>query len=258
LLAIIDVADYEWLRKYTWRATGTSAGHYAYCTIRGRQVLMHRLIMNPPPGMVVDHINGNKQDNRRSNLRVCTQAENLRNSRKHHGTSRFKGVSWYSKLRKWEAKICRNGETTHLGWFKDEVEAAKAYDRAAVRLFGQFTRLNFPKATNIVWLSGRIDAHNSHAQGRIASVVRRHMPTRSTNMAPGARQSEHGRGIRPQMQGTSPPGPDVSTTLRSAQRDKNRGLDDAGTTWRLKRRRAFAMSRGPPGRLMNHALEALG
>ena len=104
---------------------------------------MHRLIMNPPKGMVVDHINGNGLDNRRCNLRICTQAENSRNSRKHaDGRSRFIGV--HPHRDKWDAVVTRQGKTHYAGSFDDEVEAAKARDRLALELHGQFARLNFP------------------------------------------------------------------------------------------------------------------
>ena len=165
LFAIVDAADFETLSRYNWRATGGDSS-YACCEIGGKKVYMHRLIMNPPAGMVVDHINGNRWDNRRGNLRVCTQAENLRNSRKSRGTSRFKGVFWDARRRKWRVTIRCGGKTVHLGRYDDEVEAAKAYDRAAVRLFGQYARLNFPEPKNIVWLSGRIYAHG-HVRGHI-------------------------------------------------------------------------------------------
>jgi len=107
---------------------------------------MHRAIMNPPDGTVVDHINRNSLNNRRCNLRICTQKENLRNGRpSRRSTSRFKGVYFDKQTRKWIAKIGYNGKTIHLGSFEDEVEAAKAYDRKAYELFGDFAYLNFPE-----------------------------------------------------------------------------------------------------------------
>jgi hypothetical protein len=89
--AMVDAADFAWLNKHKWHAMHGSS--YARSTIDGKSVFMHRLIMNAPAGLVVDHWNGNIWDNRRSNLRICTQAENLRNKRKLAGASRFKGVS---------------------------------------------------------------------------------------------------------------------------------------------------------------------
>jgi hypothetical protein len=163
--AIVDAADFEWLSRYTWRGSGGGMG-YASSRIKNKRVFMHRLIMNPPPGKVVDHVNGNQWDNRRANLRVCTQAENTRNRRKSRGTSRFKGVSWNARRRKWVAAIRLNRKAIYLGLFDDEIEAARAYDLKARELFGPYAYLNFPSATQIVLLSGRIDVH-SHIQGTI-------------------------------------------------------------------------------------------
>jgi hypothetical protein len=97
--------------------------------------------------MEVDHVNGDGLDNRRSNLRVCTHAENARNqsSRTRMSTSRFRGVVWAKDRRKWRAMIGDNGRTVHLGNFTDEIEAAQAYDRAAREMYGAFARLNFPE-----------------------------------------------------------------------------------------------------------------
>ncbi len=165
MFALVDAADYEWLSRYGWRSSGGTEG-YARTTIAGKNVFMHRLIMNPPPGRVVDHVNANRWDNRRDNLRVCTQAENLRNRRSFRGNSRFKGVHWNERVGKWVASICLNRKLIHLGYFDDEVEAAHAYDRKARELFGPFAYLNFPEATRIVLLSGRIEVH-SHICARI-------------------------------------------------------------------------------------------
>jgi hypothetical protein len=147
-VAIVDAADFAWLNRYKWRAFGKSGGFYAVCRIGQKMVFMHRLIKNPPPGKVVDHANGNRQDNRRCNLRNCTAGENARNNRKGRGASRFKGVSYNRRLGKWGARICREGRTRHLGWFDNEIDAAEAYDRAARKYFGEFARLNFPEVVS--------------------------------------------------------------------------------------------------------------
>ncbi len=145
--AIVDAADYERLSKYKWLANGDEhRGFYAARRVGSRLVLMHRVIMNPPEGMVVDHIDGNGLNNRRNNLRLCTQKQNSRNSApSRRSSSRFKGVYFNKRTRKWIATIGYNGKTIHLGSFEDEVEAAKAYDRKARELFGQFAYLNFPE-----------------------------------------------------------------------------------------------------------------
>lgn len=143
LHAIVDADDYEWLSQYKWYAgSPKSAGKmYARRYSPDGVVLMHRQIMNPPKGMVVDHINGNGLDNRRCNLRICTQAENTRNRRKPScGQSRFIGVSPCGH--KWQATV----KGHYLGLFGDEVDAAKARDRKALELYGPHAWLNFPTA----------------------------------------------------------------------------------------------------------------
>ncbi len=142
LYAYVDACDYDQISRYTWRLVG---GGYAGRSEKGKTILMHRQIMKPPKGMVVDHARGNKLDNSRDNLRVCTRSENARNKVKHRrASSRFKGVYYDRRKGKWFAAICFEGRLRYLGWFDDEVEAARAYDRGAVELFGEFARLNFP------------------------------------------------------------------------------------------------------------------
>jgi hypothetical protein len=119
--AYADAADYEWLSRYTWH----SSNGYAARNEEGRKIYMHREIMQPPRGMIVDHIDANKTDNCRFNLRVCTPAENHVNQRKRRGSrSRFKGVVYDKRRRKWCAECRCAGMEYYLGLFDDEVEAA--------------------------------------------------------------------------------------------------------------------------------------
>lgn len=105
-----------------------------------------RLILNAPTGAHVDHINGDPFDNRRCNLRLCTAGENNRNQRAQRGsTSRFKGVSARLDGR-WMAQICASGNSQYIGIFRDEDEAARAYDTRARELHGEFAAVNFPLA----------------------------------------------------------------------------------------------------------------
>jgi len=142
--AIVDAEDYERVAKHKWCVSG-SGNHLYACRNDGHTViLLHRVLMNAPAGMVVDHIDGNRMNNRRNNLRVCTHRQNLHNSLPHGRTSRFKGVWWDKRRRLWDTRVRCNGVTTHIGLFRDEVEAARAYDRKAYELFGEYAYLNFP------------------------------------------------------------------------------------------------------------------
>jgi hypothetical protein len=106
---------------------------------------MHREIAGAPKGMVVDHIDGNELNNRRSNLRVCTVSQNHQNRRRTWGRSRYKGVCFLKKRNKWKAEIMVNRKHIHIGCFDEEEEAAKAYDKKAAELFGEFAYFNLPR-----------------------------------------------------------------------------------------------------------------
>jgi hypothetical protein len=142
LYACVDAADYERLSRWTWY----TVNGYAARTEKKKLLYMHREIMQAPPGMIVDHINHNKLDNTRPNLRPCTGAENQRNQRKKRGSfSRYKGVGFSKDRGKWYGQIKMLGTDIWLGYFSSEIEAARAYDRKAVELFGEFANLNFPE-----------------------------------------------------------------------------------------------------------------
>ncbi len=140
--ALVDEADYEALSRHNWRYYNGYAARQ-----QGRKTIyMHRQIMDPPDGMMVDHVNRNKLDNRRTNLRVCTRRENILNQAgKRTSRSRFKGVEYRKGRDKCFARIRFRGKRLWLGTFEDEVDAARAYDRAAVECFGEFAHLNFPE-----------------------------------------------------------------------------------------------------------------
>ena len=148
--AIVDAEDYPALAKYKWHAQLSKNGTvcYAVRNVGRKTIMMHREIMKPPAGFVVDHINHNGADNRRCNLRVCTQAENVRNCRGRGTGSRYKGVRPRREQNKWQARIAINGRGESIGCFDSEIEAALAYDLRAIVLFGQFAYLNFPDITN--------------------------------------------------------------------------------------------------------------
>ncbi len=142
-IALVDDVDYDLIAAFEWHLH--SAGYAARKIGRGRAqttVLMHRFIMGPLLSQQVDHKNLNGLDNRRANLRICTHAQNMAN-RDKLSRRRYKGVTWRRDFARVHARIAGR----HLGSFDTEVEAARAYDIAAVLLWGEFARLNFPKKT---------------------------------------------------------------------------------------------------------------
>lgn len=144
LIAVIDDADEKLVASYKWCAYGSNRGWYAIAG-SGR-ILMHRLIMDAPAGMEVDHINWNGLDNRRMNLRIATNGQNRVNQPKRmaeNPTSRFKGVSWDYRRQLWVARASFQGKSLYLGGFEVEEDAARAYDEKAYALWGDFAYLNF-------------------------------------------------------------------------------------------------------------------
>ena len=139
---LIDNDDYEYLNQWKWTRSQRYAVRRDYKT--GKIVTMHRVIMNTPKDMDTDHINNNPLDNRKCNLRICTTSQNLQNQRpqKRKTSSLFKGVSYDKHRSKWRAYIKHNSVNIHLGRFKTEIEAAKAYNEKALEIFGEYAYLN--------------------------------------------------------------------------------------------------------------------
>lgn len=148
MFAIVDDSDYEWLSKFLWRAhCPTGKNGYAFYALTGsRGIAMHRIITDCPNGLQVDHINRNTLDNRRSNLRICTHRENVRNKKAlvtKRSKSKFLGVDLNRLGTKWVARIGFNSKKIHLGTFTSEEDAARIYDMHAKVAFGEFANLNF-------------------------------------------------------------------------------------------------------------------
>ncbi len=156
LVTIIDVEDLEMVSQYKWCASHRD-GNTEYAVsrqkINGRQqtIRLHRVILNAPREMHVDHVNGDGLCNIRANLRLCSNLENGRNRRKQAGTSsEFKGVSKLQKghpPKPWLASI-KFDKRVHTRCFPNEIEAALWYDEMAMKHFGEFAKLNFPGLTD--------------------------------------------------------------------------------------------------------------
>jgi hypothetical protein len=141
---LLDAADLPKVAGRAWHVHryGPDALYATAASPEGT-IYLHRLIMDAPKGMQVDHINGNGLDCRRSNMRLTTHKQNHQNVRGNaRNTSGFKGVRWKKDHHTWEARIKTDGRTRHLGYFPTPEDAAEAYNRAAVQLFGEYANLN--------------------------------------------------------------------------------------------------------------------
>lgn len=149
-IVLFDASDAELVLSHTWRISTPNMKRpdlkYAVAHVRKSNgakgdISMHRLVMGHP-AVRVDHINHDGLDNRRANLRLATGSQNGGNQLPKGGSSAYKGVSFHKAAGKWSAKF-RNH---HIGLFASEVDAAKAYDTAALEYWGDFALVNFPKA----------------------------------------------------------------------------------------------------------------
>lgn len=151
---IVDEDDYDRISKFSWSmdkdgyAQAHLKGSWDKVKNTGKKVKAHRIIIDCPDGMEVDHKNGNRLDCRKKNLRVATHAQNLGNQKKTRGSSKYKGVCLYKQNKKlcWVANIRTKGKPVYIGYFQSEEDAARAYDKKAKELFGEFAKLNFIEA----------------------------------------------------------------------------------------------------------------
>ncbi len=148
--ALVDDKDYEEISKHKWTVDKCRGKFYAkrktWADGKQKKLLMHVVIMGKIDNKEIDHRNGNGLNNQRHNLRHCTHAENCRNQDIYSSnTSGYKGVSWDSRTNKWKAYVKYSRKQIHLGYFTCLIKAAKAYDSAAKKHYGEYAKFNFEK-----------------------------------------------------------------------------------------------------------------
>lgn len=147
--AVVDDEDYIYLSKYKWHYERGYARRSEYqgggrSNPKIKHIRMHQDLLSCPEDMHTDHINRNKLDNRKENLRIVTRSQNFANRELYSSNkSGFKGVSYLKQNKKWQAEIQCNKVQYYLGSFDTPQEAAKVYDNKARELFGDFAKLNF-------------------------------------------------------------------------------------------------------------------
>jgi hypothetical protein len=139
--AIIDDADFKQLSQYHWNVAGgkKGSGYYAAHRKGDKPVYMHRLIMDAPEGVEVDHINHNRLDNRRSNLRLCNSHQNKLNMKlRSDNTTGHKGLRWRDDVKSWRVNVKIQGKEIQVGYFKKKRDAIRARKEAEVIYYGEF------------------------------------------------------------------------------------------------------------------------
>ena len=139
-ISLVDDDDYDFLMQWRWCLS--SKGYAQRCTTDGKTFYIHRVVNKTPKGVHTDHINGERLDNRKINLRCATTSQNAINMSKSWGSSKYKGVAWLKNSNKWCAQIQFNKKLKWLGSFHKEEDAALAYNKKAIELFGEFAYLN--------------------------------------------------------------------------------------------------------------------
>jgi len=144
--AMVDDADFEWLNQWKWCAAWNfeTKSFYVVREVKRKQVYMHRVILDAPKGMMVDHKNHDTLNNQRINIRLATYSQNAMNAKmlNSDNTSGYRGVSWRKRRKRFRVQIRKEGKDFYLGSFKNPKEGAKIYNEKAKELFGEFSFIN--------------------------------------------------------------------------------------------------------------------
>lgn len=148
LFAEVDPEDFEWLNQWSWHTL--KCGKHFYAAMReknkGKIILMHRLILKAKKKEIVDHKDGNGLNNNKTNIRICNLMQNRANQKAIGKTLKFKGIKKHRK--KFQAHIGYKNKLIYIGTFISDIEAARAYDKKALEIFGEFANINFPLETS--------------------------------------------------------------------------------------------------------------
>ena len=131
----VDQDDYWFLRIFKWHFDNGYASNKDLGA-------MHRWLMKPAPGLLVDHIDGDRLNNTRANLRIVTNQQNQSNRRNGYGASKYVGLSWDGKFNRWKVSVTHQGKPHYVGVFRDEIEAVKAYNQKSIELRGDYAGVN--------------------------------------------------------------------------------------------------------------------
>ena len=145
IITIVDDEDFEYLNQWKWYLLKSKTNYYAIRTSKpeNKLIQLHRVVIQAKQGEIVDHVNGDKLDNRKINLRICTKAQNNQNRKTSKlNKSGYNGVSWCIRNKKWVTQIQYENKKIHIGYYIDLIDAAKAFNDAAKKYHGEFAKLN--------------------------------------------------------------------------------------------------------------------
>lgn len=142
--AIVDEDNFDALSEHNWMYShGYAKRNFVKENGKKTTIYLHRVILGAEKGQIVDHKNGNPLDNRKTNIRICSQSENLFNKRiQSNNKSGYKGVAWNKEKKKWQAQARFCGKRYSIGYFQTKEEAAKAYNNTIIKISSEFSKPN--------------------------------------------------------------------------------------------------------------------